>query len=196
MNLKLPAAAWLLLVAGAAQAEARRYELDPVHTRIAFACRHLDFSKALGTFAHPTGTLWFDAKDWSASRVEVDVDVATLDLGDDAWNQRMLKRDFLQAEKFARARFVSTAVEKTGARTMRVSGKLTLRGKTAPFALDVTLNDVGRHPYTFKNTVGFSARGVLARSEFGMISLPNVVADEVELRIEVEATRAKQPGDE
>lgn len=185
------AALSLLLLAGAAHAEPRRYEIDPVHTRIAFACKHLRFSNALGSFAHPSGTLWFDEKDWSTARVEVTVDIATLDLGDEDWNARMLKRDFFHVEKFAQARFVSTGVEKIDGRRLRVAGRLTLRGKTAPVVLDATLNDVGRHPYTFKNTAGFSATTVLKRSDFGMISLPNVVADEVRLRIEVEATRAK-----
>ena len=196
MTMKTVLATLLLLAGGNALAEAKRYEIDPVHTRIAFSCRHLEFSKALGTFAHPAGTLWFDEKDWSRSRVEVTIDVATLDLGDAEWNARMLKRDFLQIEKYPHARFVSKSVEKTGARTLRVEGSLTLRGKTAPVALEVTLNDVARHPYTFKNTAGFSARTVLKRSQFGMISLPNVVADAVELRIEVEATRAKDAGEQ
>jgi polyisoprenoid-binding protein YceI len=187
-----PAACLLLLfAAAAAQAEPQRYRIDPVHTRIGFACKHLRFSHAIGTFARPTGTLWFDEKDWSTARVEVVVDIATLDLGDEDWNARMLKRDFFHIEKFAQARFESTRVEPLDARRMQVTGNLTLRGKTAPVTLEVTLNEVDRHPYTFKHTAGFSARTVLRRSGFGMISLPNVVADEVELRIEVEATRDK-----
>lgn len=194
MTMKPLLATALLLAATLAQAEARRYEIDPVHTRITFACRHLEFSNALGSFAHPAGTLWFDAKDWSKSRVEVSVDITTLDLGDAEWNRRMLKRDFLHGEKFPQARFVSTAVEKIDGKRLRVTGDLTLRGKTAPVVLEATLNDMARHPYTFRNTAGFSARTVLKRSDFGMISLPNVVADEVELRLEVEASRAK--GDE
>ena len=183
--------AFLLLASGLVHAEAKRYEIDPVHTRLAFACKHMKFSSALGSFAHPAGTLWFDEKDWTTARVDVRIDVSTLDLGDAEWRTRMLKRDFFHADKFKEARFVSTKVEPVDATHARVTGNLTLRGKTAPVTLDVTLNDVDRHPYTFRNTAGFSARTVLKRSEFGMISLPNVVADEVELRIEVEATRAK-----
>lgn len=185
----------LLLASGFVHAEAKRYEIDPVHTRLSFACRHLEFSSALGTFAHPTGTLWFDGKDWSTAKVDVRIDIASLDLGDAEWNKRMLKRDFFNAEKFPQAHFVSTKVEPVDDKHAKVTGDLTLRGKTVPVTLDVTLNDVGRHPYTFKNTAGFSARATLARSEFGMISLPNVVGGKVELRIEVEATRAKDEGD-
>lgn len=184
----------LLLAAAAAHAGPKRYEIDPVHTRIGFACKHLRFSSALGSFAHPTGVLWFDEKDWSSARVEVHVDIATLDLGDADWRRRMLERDFFDAEKYATATFMSRAITKIDATHMKVDGDLTLRGKTAPVVLEVTLNEIARHPYTFKNTAGFSARAVLQRSQFGMISLPHVVADDVELRIEVEATRAK--GDE
>lgn len=192
---RMTVAALLLLATGLAQAEAKRYDIDPVHTRIAFACRHLQFSDALGSFARPSGTLWFDPKQWSTAKVDVRIDVATLDLGDAEWRERMLRRDFFHGEKFPQARFVSTAVEGIDATRARVTGNLTLRGKTAPVTLEVTLNDVGRHPYTFKNTAGFSARTKISRSQFGMITLPNVVADEVELRIEVEAIRGKDKGE-
>jgi polyisoprenoid-binding protein YceI len=186
----------LLLCSATASADARRYEIDPVHTRIAFECRHLDFSNALGTFAHPSGVLWFDEKDWSSAKLEVQIDIASLDLGDEKWRERMLKRDFFNIAKFTQATFVSTKVEAIDAKHARVTGDLTLRGKTAPVTLEVTLNDVGRHPYTFKNTAGFSATASLKRSQFGMISLPNVVSDEVRLRIEVEAVRARDEGEQ
>lgn len=187
----LPAFA-LMIASQALHADPKRYELDPVHTRILFIGRHMAFSSALGTFSRPAGTLWFDEKDWRSAQVEVRIDIGTLDLGDAGWNERMARRDFFQREKHPEARFVSTAVEPIDARHARVTGDLTLRGKTAPVVLEVTLNDVGRHPYTFKSTAGFSATATLKRSEFGMISLPNVVADEVQLRIEVEAVRANE----
>jgi hypothetical protein len=65
----------------------------------------------------------------------------------------------------------------------------------------VTLNGARRHPMPpFRRTVGFSATTVLSRKDFGIDAWPNVIGDTVELRIEAEATRARQrddePGDE
>src|SRR6188508_1174942 len=84
------------------------YSVDPVHTRIAFRAGHAGFSRALGTFRGATGTLAFDGDD--PARLEITVPVATLDLGDDNWNRKVLDGTFFDAAKLPQARFVSTAV--------------------------------------------------------------------------------------
>ena len=85
----------LALACGSARAEPRAYALDPVHTRIVFAIDHAGFSKALGAVSGSTGTLRFDADDWSGAHVEVEIPLARLDLGDDAWNRAALARNLL-----------------------------------------------------------------------------------------------------
>ena len=187
----LAGAACLALPAGKAAAEAKHYTLDPVHTRIVFAVDHLGFSKALGTFAHPRGSLWFDPEDWSTAKLDVTIDIASLDLGDADWNKRMLKRDYFDIGKHTEARFVSHTIESTGEGSARVLGDLTLRGETRPLVLDVTLNKHGRHPLTFRTTAGFSATATLRRSDFGMTDNLRTVGDIVELRIEAEAERQR-----
>lgn len=174
-----------------AAAEPKHYELDPVHTRIVFAVDHLGFSKALGTFAHPRGSLHFDPDDWRTARLDVTIDIASLDLGDADWNRRMLKRDYFDIKRYTEARFVSTRVEPTGMDTARVFGDLTLRGETRPLVLDVRLNKHGRHPLTFRTTAGFSATATLQRSDFGMTDNLRTVGDTIELRIEAEAERRR-----
>ncbi|MBB5209442.1 polyisoprenoid-binding protein YceI [Chiayiivirga flava] len=185
-----------LLAAAGAFAKPQHYELDPVHTRIVFAIDHLGFSKSLGTFSHPSGSLWFDPDDWRSARVDVTVDIASLDLGDAKWRERMFKRDYFDLDDHAQARFVSTAVEPTGDTTARVHGNLTLRGTTLPLSLDVTLNRHGRNPLTLRTTAGFSATATLKRSDFGMDDNLRTVGDAVELRIEVEASRKRATRDE
>jgi polyisoprenoid-binding protein YceI len=59
----------------------------------------------------------------------------------------------------------------------------------------VKFNKLARHPLTFKRTAGFSATARLSRKDFGMDSWEKVVGDEVQLILEVEATREKDAGD-
>lgn len=168
------------------------YTLDPVHSRIAFAVDHDGYSTALGTFAQPTGTLWFDPQDWRGARVDVKLDLATLDLGDADLNARILRGDYLNRGKHPQARFVSNSVEPLTETTARVHGSLSLRGITLPITLDVTLNRLARSAWSLRRTVGFSATAILHRSAFGMTAHRRAVGDEVQLRIEVEAVRARQ----
>lgn len=189
----LPAA---LLAAGAAAAKPESYALDPVHTRVAFQVSHAGFSNPVGSFSGTTGTLEFDDRDWSSAHLSVQIPIATLDLGDADWQEKILDRTFFDAEKFPEARFVSTRVEPTGENTAQVTGDLTLHGVTRPVTLAVTLNALKRHPLTLKKTAGFSATATLSRKEFGMTAWKSVVGDEVRLIVEAEALRGRDDSDE
>lgn len=179
----------LLPMAHSATAKARNYQLDSVHTRIAFQVSHAGFSRPVGSFSGASGSLQFDEADWSGARIEVRIPLRTLDLGDADWQQKILDRTFFDAGKYPEAHFVSTKVESTGAKTANVTGDLSLRGVTRPITLRVTLNALARHPLTFRKTAGFSATGTLSRKQFGMDAWRSVVGDEVTLVIEAEATR-------
>jgi polyisoprenoid-binding protein YceI len=174
-----------------------RYALDPVHTRVMFAVEHAGFSKALGTVSGTTGTLAFDPDDWASARIDATVPLARADLGDEKWNRATLARNLLDAERFPEARFVSTRVEPIDALRATVTGLLTLRGVTREVSLAVTLNALKRHPLPpFRQTVGFSATARISRSQFGIDAWKSVIGDDVELRLEVEATRSRAEADE
>lgn len=171
------------------------YCLDPVHTRTMFAIEHAGFSKAIGTVSGSTGELRFDPAHWSQARLDATVPLARVDLGDAKWNKAVLAGNLLDVERFPEARFVSTRVEPLDERRATVHGMLTLHGTTQAIALNVELNAMKRHPLPpFRRTVGFSATGRLSRSAFGIDAWPSVIGDEVELRIEAEATRGRCDG--
>ena len=165
------------------------YRLDPVHTRVMFAISHAGFSQAIGTVSGSTGTVVFDPDDWTRARVDVRVPIARADLGDADWNKATLASSLLDAAGHPEARFVSTRVESVDATHAKVHGDLSLRGVTRQVVLDVTLNAAKRHPMPpFRRTVGFSATTTLSRADFGITAWKSVIGDEVELRIEAEAT--------
>ena len=69
--------------------------------------------------------------DIAASRVEVEIPLARLDMGDAGWNRKVL-RDFLDAEAHPVARFRSTAVRPVSDTLWQVDGELELAGARAP----------------------------------------------------------------
>jgi polyisoprenoid-binding protein YceI len=185
----------MLALAAAAPVHAERFALDPVHTRVAFQVSHAGFSSPVGTFSQASGVLDFDPADWRAAHVEVRIPIATLQLGDEKWQGKILDATFFDAKKFPEAHFVSTRVEPKGENEAEVTGDLSLHGVTQPVLLHVKFNKLARHPLTFKRTAGFSATATLSRKAFGMDSWQSVVGDEVRLLLEVEATRDKDAGD-
>lgn len=175
---------------GARAAEAEAWRLDPVHTRVMLAVDHAGFSKAIGTISGSTGVLVFTPGDWAGARIEAEVPLARLDFGDEKWNRAVGAGNLLDVADHPVARFVSTRVEPIDADNARVVGQLTLRGVTREVTLEVRLNAAKRHPLPpFRRTVGFSATARLSRADFGVDAWKSVIGDEVELRIEAEATR-------
>lgn len=195
------APALLALCCTAAQAgEVPAWSLDPVHTRVMFAVDHAGFSKAIGTVSGSRGMLRYDPGAWVGASIDIEVPVSRIDLGDADWNAATLAPRLLDAQRHPWARFVSTRVEPIDAEHARVCGELTLRAVTQPLCLDVTVNQVRRHPLPpFRRTAGFSATGTLSRAAFGMDAWSSVIGDSVELRIEAEAIRSRAlapPGSE
>ncbi|CAA9353230.1 MAG: FIG01112334: hypothetical protein [uncultured Lysobacter sp.] len=168
------------------------YTLDPVHTRVMFAVEHAGFSKALGTVSGSAGHLQFDPDDWRSARLEVEVPLDRLDLGDAKWNSATRASNLLDTARHPVAHFVSTQVEPVDREHAKVCGELTLRGVTRPQCLDVTLNAIKRHPLPpFRRTAGFSATAQLSRSAYGIDAWRSVIGDTIELRIEAEAVRTR-----
>lgn len=185
------ALAVLLALPALARAQALHYELDPVHTRVMFAVSHAGFSSAIGTVSGSTGRLVFDPSDWTSAQVEARVPLSRIDLGEPGWNRAALGAALLDAADHPDASFVSSRVEPVDARHATLHGTLTLRGVAREVKLDLVFNAAKRHPMPpFRRTAGFSATGKIRRSDFGMTAWQGVIGDEVELRIEAEATRA------
>lgn len=190
MNLKLITSAFLFLT-GNVQADTELFEIDPVHTRVAFMVSHAGFSNPIGTFSGSTGQLQFDEKDWSQSSVFVTLPVTTLNLGDTNWQGKILDGTFFDVKKFPTATYVSHKIEKLSENTGIAHGTLSIRGVKQPVSLNFTLNALKRHPMNFKKTIGFSATATVSRKAFDMGAWGNMIGDEVKIIIEMEATRSK-----
>jgi len=195
MKLKLYAYAFLLpaglLLASDVQAQLESFDIDPIHTRVAFMVSHAGFSNPIGTFSGSTGQLQFDENDWSQSSVSVSIPLASLNLGDSNWQEKILDSTFFNVKKFPTATFVSQGIEKLSGNTGIAQGTLTIHGISQPINLNFTLNALKRHPLNFKKTVGFSATATLSRKALGIDAWSNLIGDEVKIIIELEATRSK-----
>lgn len=186
----------VVAVAAPATSALMTYVLDPVHTRVMFAVSHAGFSKAIGTVSGSTGTLTFDPDHWADAHLDAQVPIARVDLGDVKWNKAALANSLLDVGDHPVATFVSTRIEPIDAQHASIFGTLTLRGVAKEVKLDVTLNAIKRHPLPpFRRTVGFSATTTISRKDFGLTVWPTVIGDQVELRIEAEATRTRGAGE-
>ena len=175
-------------------AGATTWELDPAHTHVEFAVKHMMIATVKGKFTEVSGTITLDDGAPEKSSVEATLGAASIDTRVGQRDTHLRSADFLDAEHFPAITFRSTRVEPQGDGKARVTGDLTIRGVTRPLTLDVTEEGRGKDPWGGER-VGFSATGKLDRRDFGLnwnqaLEAGGVlVGNEVRITIEAEAVR-------
>ncbi len=170
----------------ASDVRAGTYVTDPGHTKITWSLTHFGFSTYVGQFSKVAATLKLDPKAPQSADLQVTIDTASVGTLNPALDTYLKAPDFLDVAKFPQATFKSTAVKVTGDRTADVTGDLTLHGVTKPVTLQVTFIQGGQNPLDKKYSLGFQARTVIKRSEFGVKAYSPAVGEEVTLQIDTE----------
>jgi polyisoprenoid-binding protein YceI len=85
----------------------------------------------------------YDSAKPDASKASVEIDIPSFDLGDQEYNQEVLKKEWFDATQFPKATFVSTAMKAGAGGTLNVSGKLTIKGKTIDVSFPLTVKKDG-----------------------------------------------------
>ncbi|UVC15048.1 polyisoprenoid-binding protein [Mesorhizobium onobrychidis] len=172
------------LCAGAAKATT--FDVDIVHSHIAFFIDHLGFSKVIGTANDFSGSFEFDAAKPESSTLNVTVKVAGLSTNSKQRDDDIQGADWFNATEFPDITFVGKDFKKVDDKTGTIAGDLTIAGVTKPTTLNVTFNKEGQNPWDKSHVVGFSARTTVKRSDFGMKAAQGMIGDDVDLYIEVE----------
>lgn len=169
------------------------YTLDPDHTGVLAQWSHFGLSRPSAHFRIGSGTLTWNADDVTRSTVDVTLPIASVDTFVPALDEHLKKADFFDAAQFPTATFRSTSVQTAGTNALTVTGDLTIKGKTRPVTLEVTLNGAGKHAMSGLESIGFSATGTIKRSDFGVDAFVPNISDEVALRITGEGSIAEAP---
>jgi polyisoprenoid-binding protein YceI len=172
-----------------ARAAPETYRFDPVHTQIWFSASHENLSHPLGRLHIKDGWFQFDPDDIASAKVYVEIDLASVDMGDAKWSDTLKSGQFFDTGKYPTARYTSKSVTPKDKSSGTIHGELTLHGVTKSVDVDFRFNRVGNDPYTFKRKAGFSATAKLNRNDFDMKRYQDVVGQEVTLTIEIEGIR-------
>ena len=166
------------------------WDFDAPHTYVGFVVRHLVVTKVRGRFDNVEGHI-VTAKNPLESTVEVSVDLNSVNTNNETRDNHLRSADFFEVEQYPRMVFRSTGVRQEGADFV-LDGDLTIKDVTRSVALSFEFAGVTPDPWG-GTRVGFSARGEINRKDFnvnfeGVQNGLAVVADKIELTIDVEAT--------
>ncbi|MBY5852762.1 YceI family protein [Rhizobium ruizarguesonis] len=178
------------LFAGSAFA-ADTYDVDPTHAWVSFKINHAGWSNAHGIFKTVGGTISFDKEDIAKSSISLKLDANSIDTNFDQRDSDLKSPDFLNVEEFPDVTFTSTKIEKTGDKTAKVSGDLSLAGTVKAVTLDVTWNAESPLPWDAKTVkTGFSATGKFNGLDFGLKKLTDFgLGPDLALDIDIEAIK-------
>ncbi|HEX3597907.1 MAG TPA: YceI family protein [Polyangiaceae bacterium] len=173
------------------------WQLDGVHTHVGFSVKHMMVTTVRGQFRSYRGTVNLDPKDFTRSTFEGEIDVTSIDTGNNDRDNHLRSNDFFDAPNHPKIEFKSSRIESKGDGEYTVHGAITIRGVTKPIALDVEYLGTSKNPYG-KTVAGLSVRGNLNRKDFGVafnavLETGGVaVGDKVTLQVDVEAIAVEE----
>lgn len=173
-----------------APALADDYTIDPVHSAVIFRIKHLKVSYTYGRFNKTTGTFSLDENEPGNTKIDLTVDVSSLDTNDPKRDGHLKGPDFFNVKQFPKATFKSKAVKKVGEDLYEVKGDMTLHGVTKEITVKVTKTGEGEDPWG-GHRAGAELTFTIKRSDFGMSYMQGPVGDDVRLIVSIEGIRAK-----
>lgn len=183
-------------IAQSADAPAGAYVVDKTHASLTWKVMHQGLAWYTARFTSFDAEINFDPRNVETSTLAVTIDPKTLETDYEVQrpegNTTDFNKELIEEERFFNVgahptiTFQSTAIEKTGDTTGKVTGDLTFLGVTKPVTLDVTYVGDRNDPRSGKHKLGFSASTVVTRSEFGFDWGLAFMGDDVKLQIEAE----------
>jgi len=135
-----------------------------------------------GKFKKFDADIKFDPAALAGAAARFTVDVNSYDMGMPDYNKEVTGKSWFDAAAYPTASFVSSAIQAAGGDSYRVTGKLTLKGKTQDISFPVTVKTSG-------TTRTFDGAFPIKRNDFaignGEWKDTSVVADEVVVKFHI-----------
>lgn len=169
------------------------WSVDPAHSRIGFAVKHMGIATVRGEFADFEGTLEI-GDDLSTATAFGTVKSASVDTSEPQRDEHLRSADFFDVAEHPEIRFQSTAIEPLDEDEFRITGQLTIHGVTKEVVLHAEVQGTDTDPWG-NERVGLEVTGQLSRGEYGMqfnqlLGSGNVlVGDKVNLALDISAVK-------
>jgi polyisoprenoid-binding protein YceI len=167
------------------------WTIDPVHSSVEFAVRHLMITTVKGRFTDVQGTVVVDDEDPGTSSAEIVIQAASIDTREPQRDAHLKSADFFEVDAFPTLTFRSRAVHNWTKEAFTLVGDLTIHGVTRGVTLDVTTEGRAKDPWGGERA-GFTATGRIKRSDFGLTwnqlleAGGLAVSDEVRIALDVQ----------
>jgi len=180
----------------ATQAELATYQLEPTHSSVEFAVKHMLIATSRGRFHDFDVTANVDETNFANSSATVRIKAESIDTRTPDRDAHLRSADFLDTENHPELVFVTRSIAPHRG-NWQIVGDLTVRGVTREVVLDAEVSGPVTDPWGGRR-IGVSAHGKINRKDFGMVwnaaldAGGFVLADDVKLSIEVELLKSAE----
>ncbi|RAP74108.1 YceI family protein [Paenibacillus montanisoli] len=171
-----------------------KWIVDASHSSVDFTIRHMMIAKVKGTFHDFDAVIEADPADLTTANIEFNVALTSIDTRNSDRDNHLRSGDFFDIEQHPTMSFRSTKISKSDEGEYDITGELSLHGVTRTETFSVTYEGSGKDPWG-NEKVGFSGKGAIKRSDYGLTynaALETggvLIGDEVKFTIEIEASK-------
>jgi polyisoprenoid-binding protein YceI len=167
--------------------------VDPSHSRVGFAVKHMGIATVRGHFNEYEGRLEV-GEDLAHTRAYGTVKTTSISTDWDQRDQHLKSPDFFDVEQYPELKFESTKIEQVDDETFRIIGNLEMHGVTKEITLEAVVDGTDVDPQG-NERIGLEVVSQLSRGDFDMKfnmamgSGNTVVSDKVKIEIDVSAVK-------
>ncbi len=189
MNLKIKLGLTSILLASSLFAGT--FNVDPVHSNVAFKVKHMMISNVTGEFDTFSGSFQYDEKTKKLTSLNGKVDVNSINTDNVKRDGHLKSADFFDASKFPNITYKISKIVGDEAH-----GEITIHGITKKVVFDFENSGMIKDPWG-NTRVGLEITGSISRKAFGLKwnnlleTGGAIVADKIKLSIELEGVLAK-----
>jgi polyisoprenoid-binding protein YceI len=168
------------------------WKQDPNHSKLGFVVTHLSIADVTGYFTTFDVTVNSSQADFSDAVIEMTADINTINTGIDARDKHLKSADFFDAATYPTMTFKSTSIEKSGDKTFKLKGNLTMHGVTKEITVELIHRGTIQNPMANNADVaGLQILGTIKRSDFNIGStFPDfAISDEVRIKADGEFSK-------
>jgi polyisoprenoid-binding protein YceI len=146
-----------------------KWSIDQSHSNLTFKVRHLMISHVVGFFKTFDASIYTTGKDFSTAVIDIWIDAASIETGDEKRDKHLIGEDFFDAQDFKQITFVSSTIQKAESDgTHDLWGEFTMHGITKNVKLDVVFGGIAKD-HNGQEKAGFSVTGKIKRSDWGLV---------------------------
>jgi len=178
-----------LLAAGTLYAG--NYNVDPVHSSMAFKVKHMMISNVKGSFSKFAGSFNYDEKTKQLISLSGNIESASINTANKTRDDDLKSANFFDVQKYPTITFELSKIKDATA-----YGKLTIHGVTKEVKLDFENNGIAKDPWG-NLRAGLALSGKINRKDFGLVynkvleTGGVLIGDTVKLDVEIEGVLAK-----